>query len=90
MTQESFTPIFKTDEGGSVDLDKPAVLLGLYSNAWVHAYWEHERHSQGVLRPLNDQVGFWVHVRYSKHLTEAHLGRDVTSQGISRHAACGN
>jgi hypothetical protein len=29
-------------------------------------------------------------VRYSKHLTEAHLGRSVTSQGISRHAACGN
>ena len=30
------------------------------------------------------------YVRYSKHLTEAHLGRGVTSQGISRHAACGN
>jgi hypothetical protein len=29
-------------------------------------------------------------VRYSKRLTEAHLGRGVTSQGISRHAACGN
>ena len=31
-----------------------------------------------------------IKVRYSKHLTEAHLGRSVTSQGISRHAACGN
>ena len=29
-------------------------------------------------------------VRYSKHLSEAHLGRGVTSQEISRHAACGN
>ncbi len=29
-------------------------------------------------------------VRYSKHLTEAHLGHGETSQGISRHAACGN
>jgi hypothetical protein len=59
-TQGSFTPIFKTDESSSVDLDKPAVLLGLYSNSWVHAYWEHERRSQGVFRPLDDQVGFWV------------------------------
>jgi transcriptional regulator with XRE-family HTH domain len=29
-------------------------------------------------------------VCYSKHLTEAHLERGVASQGISRHAACGN
>jgi hypothetical protein len=60
VTQGSFTPIFKTDESEAVDLDKPAVLLGLYSNSWVHAYWEHERRSQGVFQPLDDQVGFWA------------------------------
>ena len=30
------------------------------------------------------------HVRYSKRLIEAHLWSGVTSQKISRHAACGN
>ena len=50
ITQGSFTPIFKTDEGASVDLDKPAILVGLYSNSWVHAYWEHERRSQVTIR----------------------------------------
>ena len=76
MTQGSFTPIFKTDEGGSVDLDKPAVLLGLYSNAWVHAYWEHERRSQGVLRPLDDQVGFWVRADGKHYKRYLPLGND--------------
>jgi hypothetical protein len=60
MTQGSFTPIIKTDEGKSVDTDKPAVLLGLYSNSWVHAYWERECRSKGLIRPMGDQVGFWV------------------------------
>jgi hypothetical protein len=41
LTQGVFTPIFKTDAGQSVDLDRPAILLGLYSNAWIHAYWDH-------------------------------------------------
>jgi pimeloyl-ACP methyl ester carboxylesterase len=41
------------------------------------------------LRGLTGGDGEYI-VRYSKHLTEAHLGRGVTSQGISRHAACGN
>ena len=60
MTQGSFTPIIKTDDGKSVDTDKPAVLLGLYSNSWVHAYWERECRSKGLFRPMDDQVGFWV------------------------------
>ena len=81
MTQGSFTPIFKTDEGGSVDLDKPAVLLGLYSNAWVHAYWEHERRSQGVLRPLNDQVGFWVRADDKHYKRYLPLGNDDQELG---------
>jgi hypothetical protein len=60
LTQGSFTPIFMTDEIESVKFDKPAILLGLYSNAWVHAYWEHMRRSGGVFKPLENQVGFWV------------------------------
>ena len=41
----------------------------------------------GLTKPRKAVIGL---VRYSKHLTEAHLGRGVTSQRISRHAACGN
>ena len=35
LTQGSFTPIFKTDEGQSVDLDRPAILLG---SSVIHGY----------------------------------------------------
>jgi hypothetical protein len=75
-TQGTFTPIFRTDEGDSVDLDKPAVLLGLYSNSWIHAYWEHERRSQGVFQPLDDQVGFWVRSGESQYKRFLPLGSD--------------
>lgn len=76
LTQGSFTPIFKTDEGQSVDLDRPAILLGLYSNSWVHAYWDHVRHSAGVFRPLNEQVGFWVRSGKDSYKRFLPLGRD--------------
>jgi hypothetical protein len=76
LTQGTFTPIFRTDEGDSVVLDKPAVLIGLYSNAWVHAYWEHVRHEAGIFQPLGQQVGFGVRAGENTYKQFLPLGND--------------
>jgi hypothetical protein len=40
---------------------RPAVLFGLYSNAWIERYWwDYNRNGEPILRPLPGQVGFSV------------------------------
>ena len=69
------------------------VVSPVLSNIYLHKldeFVEKElipRYTRGERRKKNPG---YHKVRYSKPLTEAHLGRGVTSQGISRHAACGN
>lgn len=59
MTQGYHSPEFRTD-AGVVELDRPAVLFGLYSNSWVRSYWDYVKREHGVLKPHAGQAGFWA------------------------------
>ena len=59
MTQGFHSPEFRTD-AGDIQLDRPAVLFGLYSNSWVRSYWDYVKYEHGILKPHIGQPGFWV------------------------------
>lgn len=72
MTQGFHSPEFRTD-AGTVQLDRPAVLFGLYSNSWVRSY--------GMLKPHTGQAGFWA--RSSDHAYKRILPLDKNDNEIS-------
>ena len=59
MTQGFHSPEFRTD-AGAIQLDRPAVLFGLYSNSWVRSYWDYVKYEHGILKPHMNQAGFWA------------------------------
>ena len=59
MTQGFHSPEFRTD-AGDIQLDRPAVLFGLYSKSWVRSYWDYVKYEHGILKPHIGQAGFWV------------------------------
>ena len=82
LTQGAYSPVIQTDDAHTdAALSKPSILLGLYSNSWVHVYWDYTRwrsakNTDAVFLPMPHQVGFWLRksddtfVRYLPLATE--------------------